>query len=106
MTQLTSAHRALIARIQDLCIDISLHHPELVAECQYTGHTHELTVALIPRAHLAVADGGDGSYRSCWNRHVYLPGAKPRSSDEDTLDSLALVINHLEGLQHAPGGAA
>ncbi|XKE45724.1 hypothetical protein LG302_00865 [Halomonas organivorans] len=103
-TPLTSAHRCLMAKIQDACVDISLQHPELVAHCEYMGHTHELVVSLVPRSRLGEDRGGDGSYRARRAVHVYLPGGRPRLSDERALAELADTLDHLEGL--LPGGEA
>ncbi|RAH37434.1 hypothetical protein [Halomonas sp. SL1] len=103
---LTSAHRALIARIQDKCLDITLGHPELVADCAYSGNTHELCVRLIPRAHLGTERGGDGSFRGQEVAHIYLPGIPQRAPAIDTTAVLADTLNQLEAVLPVPGGAA
>ncbi|MBB3192077.1 hypothetical protein [Halomonas cerina] len=106
MSQLTREHRVLISRIQDICIDITLHHPELVATCQYSGGTHELSVRLTPRAHLSKHQGGDDSFRGTELAHIYLPGTKARMTYRTATGELADLITNLESLLLPPGGAA
>ncbi|MCH4563372.1 hypothetical protein MKP05_09540 [Halomonas sp. EGI 63088] len=92
----TSDHRALIARIQDLCITVSLQRDDLYATCHYAGHVHTLDVRVVPT---------DGSHDAVWTGHVRLP-PKPHVHADVVLADLTDIIDHLESLLPAPGGAA
>jgi hypothetical protein len=94
-TALTSAHRCLIARIQDLCVTVSLQRDDLYATCNYSGHVHTLDVRVVPT---------DGRHAAVWNGHVRLP-PKPHLSADVVLTDLTGIIHHLEGLLVEGGGA-
>lgn len=97
--RLTSAHRCLLARIQDLCLDVS-QHTEFYALSSYAGHVNTLSVSLVPRAKCAAGD-----YTSCWRTgEIYLPPSE--HAQPDSLRQLTAVAEHLEGLLQPTGGAA
>lgn len=103
---LTTAHRFLMARIQDICVDITLY-TEDEACCHYSGSTHSFTASIIPPHRQEEAKGGDGSHRSEWSMSVYLPPQK--LADADSLNSLSLMLNQLAArlpTPGTPGGAA
>ncbi|MCE9664499.1 hypothetical protein LY622_13755 [Halomonas sp. M5N1S17] len=97
---LTTAHRCLMARIQDICVDITLH-TEYEACCHYSGGTHSLTASIIPPHRQEKEKGGDGSYRSEWSMSVYLPPQK--LADADSLNSLSHMLNQLTARLPMPG---
>ena len=101
--QLTSAHRCLMARIQDLCLDVSLQ-TDHKASCDYSGHVHTLTVDILPPEHMAEIDGGDGTFKSSWSVYVRLPPHE--LAETDSLQALGDIITTLEGYLPSPGGAA
>ncbi len=97
---LTTAHRCLMARIQDICVDITLH-TDYVANCYYSGVDHSLSATITPPQHLAEKDGGDGSYRAEWNAYVYLPPSP--HADADSLKALSTMLNDLAARLPMPG---
>ncbi|QFU01248.1 hypothetical protein FIU83_06310 [Halomonas sp. THAF5a] len=103
LQQLTSAHRCLMARIQDLWIDVSLQ-TDHVACYHYSGTVHSVYVHLVPPAHQAESDGGDGSHRASWSARLYLPPHE--LAQPDSLKALGDIITKLEGYLPSPGGAA
>ena len=108
--ELTSGMRGLIVGIQDLCIDVSLSSPTHIAQYNYSGHTHELTVWLIPRAHLSREEGGNGSFRAEWSGHAYLPGSGSLENlRQNAWDDLGEILDRLLVClpeMPTPGGAA
>lgn len=102
---LTSAHRFMMARIQDLCADITLN-TEYVAGCHYAGVDHSLSVTLVAPAHQAKAQGGDGSYTSDFYCSVTLPPSP--LANANSLNELASLLNRLAEFAPNPwpGGAA
>lgn len=102
---LTSATRALVWKIQDLCIDVSLHSPTHVADCQYHGATHELTVRVVPRD--AIHPGG--TFAADWSDYLYLPGREQGGSTPNIGEELGNLYQRLLAYlppSHTPGGAA
>lgn len=97
---LTTAHRCLMARIQDICVDITLY-TEDAATCHYSGATHSLDVHIIPPRHLEERKGGDGSFRAEFRMSLYLP---PSSlADANSLESLGEMLNQLAARLPMPG---
>lgn len=105
--RLTSAHRCLMARIQDLCVDVSQRRDDLSAGCAYAGHVQTLTVHTLPRAHRSPDEGGNGSYLPDWRVVIDLPdGVRGYRSADRALAELTTAIEHLERLLPPAGGAA
>lgn len=105
--RLTSAHRCLMARIQDLCVDVCQRRNDLSAGCAYSGHVHTLTVHTMPNAHRCPDQGGDNSYRADWRVVIDLPdGDRPHRHADRALAELTTAIEHLERLLPPAGGAA
>ncbi|SDF69116.1 hypothetical protein SAMN05216571_101232 [Onishia taeanensis] len=97
--RLTSAHRCLIARIQDLCIDVS-QRTEFYAMSMYSGHVHTVSISLYSRESVE-----RGDYTSTWRSgEIYLPPSK--NAQPDSLRQLTAAAEHLEGLLPPAGGAA
>lgn len=97
--QLTSAHRCLLWRIQDLCIDISQRSDDVTATYNYCGSSHVIDICVFPH----------GVPRVMWSEHVYLPGAHPSRAEIDTshaLEALATLHDRLEAYLPNAGGAA
>lgn len=88
---LTSAHRAAIARIQDLALDVSLQTDHHVV-AMYYGNTHEFNVAVFSDARRE-----DGTYHTIYREFVYLP-PRARQADGDALNRLGLIAVHLQEL--------
>lgn len=100
----TSAQRALVWKIQDLCMDVSLHSPTHVASFQYYGHTHEVNIRVVPRD----AIGPGATYAPDWTDYFYLPGGAGGCTP-NIEQALAAVYERLLAYlppQHSPGGAA
>lgn len=94
---LTSAHRAAIARIQDLALDVSLQTDHHVV-AMYYGNTHEFNVAVFSDARRE-----NGTYHTIYREFVYLP-PRARLADGDALQRLGLIVVHLQGLLAKAGG--
>lgn len=105
---LTSGHRLLIATIQDLCLDISLRSQTHAAFYNYDGNVHSLSVSVIPRALMSVAQGGDESFFEEWREYIYLPGGGNylHRRRKATMQQLGTLVEKLEGYLPRPGGAA
>lgn len=97
---LTTTHRFLMSRIQDICVDISLYTPD-AATCVYSGVDHSISVRIVPQRHLASADGGDGSYKSEWSQNVYLPPSE--LADANSFEALSQLLNQLAARLPMPG---
>lgn len=97
---LTSAHRAAIARIQDLALDVSLRTDHHVV-AMYFGNVHEFNVAVFSDARRE-----DGTYHTIYREFAYLP-PQPRlvtSEPDDALMRLGRIAVHLQGLLAQAGG--
>lgn len=95
---MSSAHRAALAQIQDLAATVSLE-TSFAVSVAYSGNCHEIDVSLRRYALLEL-----GNYGTDWHRHVYLP-PNP-NADDDCLQQLGEIVEHLESLLPSAGGAA
>lgn len=103
---ITTMHRFMMARVQDLCIDVNLQ-TEQRAWCEYAS-AHRLHVHIVPPEHQSEERGGDNTFHATWSRDVRLPPNTHVDPDE-ALRDLSEIITHLESLlpgHGLPGGAA